>query len=161
MEANKLAQWTWDCLTLASYMVLQGFATSSHLLIWRASHFQATIRKLVSTTSMLMLIQFLAAWNNVLLDLFPECLMSCFPWSELQGIYASTYASAYKLFWPVLKHGPRSLILVQVCESILFKCAMNMAGMMCAQTANQLIVSGLSLSMCVRTRKMVNYAWEK
>ena len=63
-------------------------------------------------------------------------------------------------FWPVLKHGPRSLMHVRV-DELTFLGTMKMTGGMCAPTTNQSIVRGLSLSMCVRTRKMVNYAWGK
>ena len=38
------------------------------------------------------------------------------------------------------------------------QCAMNMPDGICAPTANQSIRTGLSLSIFVRTRKMVNYA---
>ena len=42
---------------------------------------------------------------------------------------------------------------------VIFWGAMKMTIGMCALTANQSIVRGLCLSMCIRTRKMVNYAW--
>ena len=41
---------------------------------------------------------------------------------------------------------------------VIFWGAMKMTIGMCALTANQSIVRGLCLSMCIRTRKMVNYA---
>ena len=68
--------------------------------------------------------------------------------------------STWCFIWPVLQHGPRSLMHVQVC-GFTFWGIMKMTVGMCALTANQSSVRGLSLSMFIRTRKMVNYAWEE
>ena len=46
---------------------------------------------------------------------------------------------------------------VQVCRFMLLGKKKIIVGI-CALTANQSIMIGLSLSMCFRTRKMVNYA---
>ena len=62
--------------------------------------------------------------------------------------------------WPVLKHGPRSLMHVQACVCISLGVEEMTVGK-CAPTANWPIEGGLSLSTCIRTRKMVNYAWEE
>ena len=37
---------------------------------------------------------------------------------------------------------------------------MKLRAVKCATASNQLIMKGLSVSISVRTRKMVNYAWE-
>ena len=60
---------------------------------------------------------------------------------------------------PVLKHGPRSLTCVQVSEFTL-QCEMKVTAVTFATASNQSIMRGLSVSISVRTRKMVNYAWE-
>ena len=62
--------------------------------------------------------------------------------------------------WPVWKHGPRSLMHVQACVCMSLG-AMEMTVGKCAPTANWPIEGGLSSSTCIRTRKMVNYAWEE
>ena len=80
---------------------------------------------------------------------------------QRKNLWDTSYACMH-VFWPVLKHGPRSLTFLQVFECwITFICAMKMAGQMCAWTTNQSNAIGLSVSINVRTRKMVNYAWEK
>ena len=64
----------------------------------------------------------------------------------------------WRIIWPVLKHGPRSLKYVQVKDT----CVVGKKKMIVdiiALTANFSFVRNLRLSMCFRTRKMVNYAW--
>ena len=66
--------------------------------------------------------------------------------------------TALIIFWPVLKHGPRSLKYVQVndsCDPGVKKVIVYMT----ASTAKNSSVHCLSMSTCFRTRKMVNYAW--
>ena len=64
---------------------------------------------------------------------------------------------------PVLKHGPRSLTYMRVwgwrnpcAEWKWDECARRKPA---ASTDQDLLVKGLSMSISVRTRKMVNYAW--
>ena len=68
--------------------------------------------------------------------------------------------SHLKCIRPVLKHGPRSLTHVQVLCVMLFMRSENDILYVLAQKPNRSITKGLSISICVKTRKMVNYAWE-
>ena len=50
-----------------------------------------------------------------------------------------------------------------MCEFVYSNCEskMKLTVRMCALTTNQSSMKGLSLSMLIRTRKMVNYTWEE
>ena len=61
--------------------------------------------------------------------------------------------------WPVLKHGPRSLTFVRVDGCFKLVGVTKVSAGIFAPATNWLIERGLSMSTCVRTRKMVNYAW--
>ena len=61
--------------------------------------------------------------------------------------------------WPVLKHGPRSLTFVRVDECFKLVGVTKVTAGIFAPATNWLIERGLSMSISVRTRKMVNYAW--
>ena len=64
-------------------------------------------------------------------------------------------------FLPVLKHGPRSLTNVRVCgwQTCTRNESNSMDFLFCTYDRLQSSESGLSISISVRTRKMVNYAW--
>ena len=61
---------------------------------------------------------------------------------------------------PVLKHGPRSLTYVRVHRCVKPACAMKVTAGIAALATDQSTERGLSMSILVRTRKMVNYACE-
>ena len=92
----------------------------------------------------------LKVWSTTCSALFPDVIKCVFivPWCWLNGSIR-----------PVLKHGPRSLTYAQVCGWQTRMRNESDSWYICANDRPRSSERGLSMSVEVRTRKMVNYAW--